>query len=60
MVGEVLSRDLIKSISEIMNAPTQKPYQMWNEHGLSNICFQLLILCEIKALEAVRKRGWAS
>lgn len=57
----MLSRDLIKGISEIMNAPTQRPYQMWNEYGLSNICFQLLVIHrKVKALDAVRQREvWA-
>lgn len=31
---------------------------MWNEYGLSNICFQLLlILCKVKALDDAAKKG---
>lgn len=40
----------------------KRPYQMWNEYGLSNICFHLLLMpCKVKALDdAAREGAWAS
>lgn len=36
----------------------KKPYQMWNEYGLWNICFHLLlILCKVKALDDAAREG---
>lgn len=36
----------------------KRPYQMWNEYGLSKICFQLLlILCKVKALDDAVREG---
>jgi len=36
----------------------EKPYQMWNEYGLSDICFQLLLLlCKGKALDDAMREG---